>query len=122
MGSLVLTRGLGVFLFALLPVVRLFPLSIVIYIVAPGLRAAAAPIQRSELTKRIHKDEMGRALGINQVARLAASSTGTGLSGYLIQNALYEIPFFAYGILMMGNLCLYVKLFGTKNSRASSDG
>lgn len=119
-GSIVTTRGLGLLLFAILPVVNFFPVSIAIYILAPSLRVAAAPIQRSELTKRVHKDEMGRALGINQVARLAASSTGTGLSGYLMQSALYEIPFFAYGVLMLGNLYLYVKFFGGKKSAAES--
>jgi hypothetical protein len=68
----------------------------------------------------VHKDDLGRALGINQVARLAASSTGTGLSGYLMQNALYEVPFLAYGVLMMGNLYLYVKLLRTKNSNTTT--
>lgn len=119
-GSIVTTRGLGLLLFAILPVVNFFPVSIAIYILAPSLRVAAAPIQRSELTKRVHKDEMGRALGINQVARLAASSTGTGLSGYLMQSALYEIPFFAYGVLMLGNLYLYIRFFGSKKSAAES--
>ncbi len=118
--SILITRGLGLVLFVLLPVVRFLPVSIAIYILAPGLRVAAAPIQRSEFTKQVHKDEMGRALGINQVARLAASSTGTGLSGILMQNALYEIPFFAYGILMLGNLYLYIKFFGTRKSGAAA--
>lgn len=118
--SVVATRGLGLVMFTLLPVVKFFPAAIAIYILAPSLRVVAAPIQRSELTKRVHKDDLGRALGINQVARLAASSTGTGLSGYLMQNALYEVPFLAYGVLMMGNLYLYVKLFGPKNSDATT--
>ena len=118
--SVVATRGLGLVMFTLLPVVRFFPAAIAIYILAPSLRVVAAPIQRSELTKRVHKDDLGRALGINQVARLAASSTGTGLSGYLMQNALYEVPFLAYGVLMMGNLYLYVKLLRTKNSNTTT--
>lgn len=117
--SVVATRGLGLVMLSLLPVVRFLPAAIAIYILAPSLRVAAAPIQRSELTKRVHKDDLGRALGINQVARLAASSTGTGLSGYLMENALYEVPFLMYGILMMGNLYLYAKLFGTKKSRTA---
>lgn len=114
--SIIITRGMGLFLFALLPVVRVLPIAVVIYILAPALRVAAAPIQRSELTKQVHKDELGRAFGINQVARLAASSTGTGLSGYLMQEAMYEIPFFAYGALMLGNLYLYVRFFGIRKS------
>ncbi len=121
-GSVVMTRGLGLLLFVLLPIVKYFPVSIAIYMLSPTLRVAAAPIQRSELTRQVHEDEMGRALGINQVARLAASSTGTGLSGVLMQDALYDIPFFAYAVLMLGNLYLYVKLFGGKRPGARSGG
>ncbi len=110
--SVVLTRGIGLLLFTVFPIIRFLPVSVVIYILAPSLRVAALPIQQSELTKRVDDDEMGRALGINQVARLVASSTGTGLSGYLIDTALFEIPFFAYGLIMAGNLYLYIKFFG----------
>ncbi len=118
--SVVVTRGVGLVLLTLMPAVNWLPAAIAIYILAPSLRVMAAPIQRSEFTKRVRSDDLGRALSINQVARLAASSAGIGLSGYLMENALYEVPFLAYGILMMGNLYLYVKLFGTKKSRITS--
>ncbi len=115
--SIVFTRGLGTVLFVVFPVIRLLPLSVFIYIIGPALRVAALPIQQSELTKRVDDDEMGRALGINQVARLAASSTGTGLSGYLMEGALFELPFFIYGIIMAANLYLYVRFFGVKSGK-----
>ncbi len=115
--SIVFTRGLGTVLFVIFPVIRLLPLSVLIYIIGPALRVAALPIQQSELTKRVDEDEMGRALGINQVARLAASSTGTGLGGYLMDTAFFEIPFFAYGAIMAANLYLYIRFFGLKQSR-----
>ncbi len=115
--SIVFTRGLGTILFVLFPIVRFLPLSVLIYIIGPALRVAALPIQQSELTKRVDEDEMGRALGINQVARLAASSTGTGLAGYLMDTALFEIPFFAYGAIMAANLYLYIRFFGFKQSQ-----
>jgi MFS family permease len=111
--SIVLTRGLGTILFVVFPIIRYLPLSALIYIIGPALRVAALPIQQSELTKRVDEDEMGRALGINQVARLAASSTGTGLSGYLMDTALFEMPFFAYGVVMAANLYLYIRFFST---------
>lgn len=111
--SMMLTRGTGLLMYTIFPVVTSLPLAVLIYILAPSLRVAALPIQQSELTKRVDEDEMGRALGINQVARLAASSTGTGLSGYLMESALFEIPFFAYGLIMAANLYLYFRFFGT---------
>ncbi len=111
--SMLITRGIGTALFVLLPIVRFLPFSIFIYLIAPAFRVAAVPIQQSELTRRVSADETGRALGINQVARLAASSAGTGLSGYLIGTVLIDIPFFAYGLVMLANLYLYVRFFGT---------
>lgn len=115
--SIVATRGVGALLFVLFPLVRLLPVSIGIYLIAPSLRVMALPIQQSELTKRVEKDEIGRALGINQVARLAASSTGTGLSGYLMETAAFGVPFWAYGLIMMVNLYLYLRFFGGAAAR-----
>lgn len=111
--SMLITRGVGTALFVLLPIIRFLPFSIFIYLVAPALRVAAMPIQQAELTRRVDTDETGRALGINQVARLTASSAGTGLSSYLIGTMFIDIPFFAYGLIMLMNLYLYVKFFGT---------
>ena len=114
--SIVVTRAVGAVLFVLFPIIKILPVSIIIYIISPSLRIAALPIQQSELTKRVDDDEMGRALGINQVARLASSSTGTGLSGYLMENSLFELPFFIYGGIMAVNLFLYIKFFGKRNN------
>ena len=119
--SIVFTRGLGTVLFVAFPIIRLLPLSVFIYTIGPALRVAALPIQQSELTKRVDDDEMGRALGINQVARLAASSTGTGLSGYLMDTAFFEMPFFIYGAIMVANLYLYIRFFGTKKAEIEED-
>lgn len=119
--SIVFTRGLGTLLFVIFPILRSLPVAAFIYIIGPALRVMALPIQQSELTKRVDNDEMGRALGINQVARLAASSTGTGLSGYLMETALFEMPFFIYGVIMAANLYLYIKFFGTRKAEVDED-
>ncbi len=112
--SMLVTRGVSTVLFVLFPVIRFLPFAVFVYLIAPAFRVAAVPIQQAELTRRVEDDELGRALGTNQVARLLASSAGTGASGYLIEGALLEIPFFAYGIVMAANLYLYVRFFGSK--------
>jgi MFS family permease len=112
--SMVWTRGIGTILFVAFPIIRFLPFAIFVYVVGPALRIMALPIQQAELTRRVDGDEMGRALGVNQVARLAASSAGTGLAGYLMDAALFEIPFFAYGVVMIANSYLYVRFFGKK--------
>ncbi len=119
LNSVLLTRGVGLVLFVLFPIIHFLPLAVAIYILAPSLRVAALPIQQSELTRRVDEDEMGRALGINQVARLAASSAASGISGHMLENSLFELPFFLYGLVMAANLLLYVKFFGVKANRKS---
>ncbi len=116
--SMVWTRGIGTILFVVFPVIRSLPFAVFVYVVGPALRIMALPIQQAELTRRVDGDEMGRALGVNQVARLAASSAGTGLAGYLMDSALFEIPFFAYGAVMVANLYLYIRFFGTSRMQS----
>ncbi len=117
--SIIWTRGAGALLFVIFPLLRFLPLSIIIYVIAPSLRVMALPIQQAEMTKRVDDDEIGRALGINQVARLAASSTGTGLSGFLMDTAAFGVPFWAYGVVMVVNLYLYLRFFGARSKRPS---
>ncbi len=110
--SMILTRGLGMILFVIFPIVHFLPLAVLIYVIGPALRVAALPIQQSEMTQRVHENELGRALGINQVTRLAASSLATLLGGFFLDTAFFELPFFIYGGIMSGNLYLYTKFFG----------
>lgn len=120
--SILLTRGLTIVLLLVFPFIRFLPLSAAIYIISPSLRVAGLPIQQSELTKRVGGDEMGRALGINRVARLIATAAGVGISGHLMDTAHFEIPFLLYGLVMAGNLALYVKFFSDGSGPASGDG
>lgn len=119
--SMIVTRGLGLILFVVFPIVHFLLLAVVIYIIAPALRVAALPIQQSEMTRRVHEDELGRALGINQVTRLAASSLATLLGGFFLDTVLFELPFFIYGGIMSGNLYLYTKFFGKNAVSDESD-
>ncbi len=120
--SILITRGTALFLFMIFPIIRFLPAAAAIYIVAPSLRGAGMPIQQSELTKRVDGDEMGRALGINRVARLIASSVGIGVSAHLLDRAHFELPFYLYGLVMAGNLFLYVKFFGVGKWPAAGNG
>ncbi len=112
--SMIITRGLGMILFVIFPIVHFLLLAVVIYVIGPALRVAALPIQQSEMTRRVDGNELGRALGINQVTRLAASSLATLLGGFFLDTVFFEIPFFVYGGIMSGNLYLYTRFFGKK--------
>jgi len=122
LNSILVTRGIGLTLFVIFPIIRFLPVAVIIYILAPSLRVAALPIQQSELTKQVDGDVIGRALSVNQVARLAASSAGTGVSGHLLDTSLFELPFFIYGLIMAGNLLLYIKFFSARRIQRQETG
>lgn len=116
--SIAVTRGLGAILAVLMPLIRILPVSLAIFFIMPALRVAALPVQQSAMTEMVGQDEVGRALGINQVARLAASSSGTSLTGYMFDLSEIELPFYIYGIIMGINIYLYFRFFD-KNTKTS---
>ena len=111
--SIAITRGLAAILMTLLPVSPFFGLALAIYFVTPALRVSALPVQQSALTELVSEVEVGRALGINQVARLGASAAATVLTGYLFHARHIGLPFYLYGGLTLLNLYLYSRFFRT---------
>jgi Na+/melibiose symporter-like transporter len=111
--SVAFTRGLGAFLLVLMPLWHLFPLALAVYLVTPSLRVAAVPLQQTALTDMVDRDETGRALGMSQVSRLAASSGGIAFTGYMFNVAEIAVPFFAYAGVIAANIYLYFRFFGS---------
>jgi predicted MFS family arabinose efflux permease len=109
--SLVVTRGMSAALLLFLPFVHYLVLALAIYILTPALRIMALPVQQTALTEMVGQTETGRALGINQVARLASSSGAIVLTGALFGAAEIAAPFLIYGGIMAANLGLYVYFF-----------
>lgn len=112
--SMALTRGLGTLLLLLLPLSRVFWIALAVYLVTPALRVAALPAQQTALTAMVHEEEMGRALAMNQVARLAASSGAIAFTGYMFDISEIGLPFYAYAAVMALNLALYFRFFGAR--------
>lgn len=113
--SIAFTRALGTALLLLMVLWHNLPLALAIYVITPALRIAALPAQQTALTSRVHSDDVGRALGINQVARLGAGSAAILCTGYLFDLSLIEMPFFIYAGVMTANIFLYFKFFGKKD-------
>jgi MFS family permease len=118
--SVAFTRGFGAALLLLLPWMRIFVLSIVIYMLTPALRVVAVPAQQTALTVMVKKDEMGRALAMNQVARLSASGGAVALTGYMFEAAEIAVPFYIYAALTCVSLAMYFRFFGA-NPELSSE-
>jgi MFS family permease len=112
--SITVTRGLGAIMMVFFPMVRIFYLSLIIYLISPFLRMMALPIQQSTLVGMVDASETARALSINQVSRLSASAAGTFISSdFFLLNSI-EAPFLLYGVVMFFNIYLYVKFFKNK--------
>jgi predicted MFS family arabinose efflux permease len=109
--SIAVTRGVGTALLLLLPFWHVFAIALAVYLVTPALRVMAVPVQRTALTEMVKQDELGRALGISQVARLGASSGGITLTGYLFNISEIAAPFCIYAVVMAANIYLYFHFF-----------
>jgi MFS family permease len=118
--SIAWTRGIGTALLLLMPLVRWLPVSLVIYILTPSLRIAAVPVQQAALAEMVERDERGRALAANQVARLGASSAGIAFTGWMFDAAEIALPFFVYSAVMSANIYLYFRFFAAWERRAGT--
>jgi len=103
---------LGAGLLALLPLTHHLAVALAIYVFTPALRVAALPAQQRALTNGVSPNETGRALGVNQVTRLGASSKAVVLTGVLFSESDIALPFFLYAGIMAVNIGLYFKCFG----------
>lgn len=110
--SIAITRGTGALLLALMPHAPALRVALAIYFITPALRVAALPAQQTAVTELVDAGEVGRALGINQVARLAASSGAMTLTGYLFHTDNIGLPFYLYAGIMLVNVLLYFRFFG----------
>lgn len=109
--SIAVTRGIGTALLLLLPFWHVYAIALAVYLITPALRVMAVPVQRTAFTEMVKQDELGRALGINQVARLGASSGGITLTGYLFNISEIAAPFCIYAVAMAANIYLYFHFF-----------
>jgi predicted MFS family arabinose efflux permease len=109
--SIAVTRGIGTLFLLFLPFWHVYVFAMAVYLVTPALRVMALPVQRTAFTEMVKYDELGRALGINQVARLGASSGGISLTGYLFNVAEFAAPFCLYAVIMAANIYLYFRFF-----------
>ena len=106
------TRGASAVLAVILPLVRLFPVSLAVYFLLPATRVMALPVQQAAMMDMVSEDERGAAFGINQTTRLVASSGGTYFAGAEFaaletDPVAIDYPFALYGVVLAANLCLY---------------
>ena len=114
--GIIATRGASIFLSILMPVIRVLPVSLAIYFLLPAARVMAVPVQQAAMMDMVEGEERGAAFGINQTARLMASSGGTYFAGFEFASVgvdppAVDVPFFLYGAVLALNLGLYWGFF-----------
>ncbi|HEV2468029.1 MAG TPA: MFS transporter [Candidatus Sulfotelmatobacter sp.] len=112
--GIAVTRGIGAALLLLLPLTRIFALALIVYLLTPALRILAVPVQQTALTAMVNETEMGRALAMNQVARLATSAGAVAFTGYMFDLSEIALPFYGYVVLTCLSVSLYFRFFGSK--------
>ena len=110
--SITFTRALGTALLLLMASWHNLWIGLIIYLITPALRIAALPAQQSAIINRVEGDSMGRALALNQVTRLSASSIAMICTGVLFDVSEIEMPFFLFAGVMAVNIYLYYRFFG----------
>jgi MFS family permease len=110
--SITFTRGLGTAMLLVMALWHNLWLALAIYLITPALRIAALPAQQSAIINRVEGQSMGRALAMNQVTRLSASSAAMICTGFLFDVSEIEMPFFLYAGVMAVNIYLYYHFFG----------
>lgn len=120
--AITLTRGIGAALVAVLPLFHALKIAVIIYLLFPALRVIALPAQQRALTDVVDVDETGRALGINQVLRLASSSVAVALTGYFFSKQDFATPFYLYAGIMAVNIVLYFRFFGHAREQFARKG
>ena len=106
------TRALGTALLLVMAMWHNVWIGLIIYLLTPALRIAALPAQQSALINRVDGGSMGRALAMNQVTRLSASSAAMICTGFLFDVSEIEMPFFLFAGVMAVNIYLYYRFFG----------
>ncbi len=105
------TRGATILLMLAFPFIRIFPLSMGIYLVYPALRVAAFPVIQTAMVDMVDEGERGRLFGVSQATRLTMSSAGTYFAAIELDSSAIPIPFIAYSVVLGVNLVMYAKLF-----------
>ena len=108
------SRGFGTVLLVLMAIWHNLDIALAVYMLTPALRIVAMPVQQTAITSYVDTNDVGRALAVNQVARVSASSGAIVCTGYLFDISAMEAPFFLYALVMTANIYLYFKFFGAE--------
>lgn len=109
--SVVVGRSIGLGLFVALPLVPVYWMASLIYIVRSALNRGTAGARQAVVLGMVAERQRAFGISLNNVSMQLPAAVGPTIGGYLIQEGQLGAPFFIASALQAVYLVLYVRLF-----------
>lgn len=106
------TRGAGVVLLALLPIMPWFWLAAVIYMLRLASGGASVGARQAQILSLIRNERRGLAASVNAASFQVPQSAGPGIAGPLIAAGFFMTPFYVAAVLQFAYVAGYGRVFG----------
>ncbi len=110
-GPVVVERLIGLILYAVLPLIPLYWLASVIYLLRTVFTRGPAGAQQALTMGLVREHRRGLAASLNVVSFLIPRSIGPGFSGYLLDVGMFGLPFYLAAGLQSVYLAGYTRFF-----------
>lgn len=107
----VVERLVGLILYAMLPLIPIYWLASLVYLLRTVFSRGPAGAQQALTMGLVREHRRGLAASLNVVSMLVPRSVGPGFSGYLIDLGLFGLPFYLAAALQSIYLIGYVRFF-----------
>jgi predicted MFS family arabinose efflux permease len=109
--SVVRTRLIGLILLALVPLMPLYWLAALVYVLRSAFYRSSGGAQQALTVGLVRDERRGFAVSLNAVSFQLPRSTGPTLAGHLFYAGYLALPFYAAALLQALYLMLYDRIF-----------
>ncbi|MCL5281040.1 MAG: MFS transporter [Planctomycetes bacterium] len=118
----VVERLVGLILYAILPLIPVYWLASLIYLLRTVFSRGPAGAQQALTMGLVREHRRGLAASLNVVSFLIPRSVGPGFSGYLLDLGLFGLPFYLAAALQSVYLVGYARFFRKYEPPPESEG
>jgi MFS family permease len=109
--SLVASRSLGLLLLLVLPLMPSYPLAALVYILRSILNRGTIGARQAMTAGLVRESRRGTAFSISGASAQIPQALGPALSGHLLEEGLFSLPFYVAAILQGLYLFAYTRFF-----------
>ncbi|MGD8573972.1 MAG: MFS transporter [Gammaproteobacteria bacterium] len=115
--SVVWTRGIGVLLLAILPLMPFFWLAALVYLLRLTFSGASLGARQAQVISLVEDERRGLATSLNAASFQLPQSVGPSVAGSLIGAGFLVAPFYAGALLQGAYVLAYARVFGAVERR-----